>query len=87
MFSLFFLQFVMLKHLLARVACLIVLPLFIYFFFFYIHLVVLKYPGPGSPMMSTRFRHSLDVAAGKQVDMFAGGFSPPSSFPLFRGHC
>ncbi|XP_020708098.2 protein O-mannosyl-transferase 2 [Athalia rosae] len=47
------------KHLLARILCLIVLPIILYMIFFYIHLVVLNRSGNGDGFYSSGFQSQL----------------------------
>ncbi|XP_011305386.1 protein O-mannosyl-transferase 2 [Fopius arisanus] len=47
------------KHLIARVVCLIVLPIILYMVFFYIHLAVLNKSGSGDGFYSSEFQSLL----------------------------
>ncbi|KAK0182106.1 hypothetical protein PV327_000275 [Microctonus hyperodae] len=48
------------KHLLARVLCLIILPIILYMGFFYIHLIVLNKSGSGDGFYSSEFQSLLE---------------------------
>ncbi|XP_008555274.1 protein O-mannosyl-transferase 2 [Microplitis demolitor] len=47
------------KHLLARVVCLIILPILLYMIFFFIHLIVLNKSGSGDGFYSSEFQSLL----------------------------
>ena len=53
-----FLHFV--KHLAARVACLIVAPMVVYFCIFWVHLVVLSRSGPGDGYYSSLYQATIE---------------------------
>ncbi|XP_011504680.1 PREDICTED: protein O-mannosyl-transferase 2 [Ceratosolen solmsi marchali] len=48
------------KHLISRIICLIILPIFLYLFFFYIHLTVLNKSGSGDGFYSSEFQSLLE---------------------------
>lgn len=50
----------LLKHLIARVICLILLPITLYVFFFWIHLQVLSKSGSGDGFFSSAFQSQLE---------------------------
>jgi len=47
------------RHLVARVICLIVVPLLVYMFSFYLHFLILENSGPGDAQMSSLFQANL----------------------------
>ncbi|KAF8632407.1 hypothetical protein AX17_004848 [Amanita inopinata Kibby_2008] len=67
------------KHFMARVLCLIVVPMIFYMFMFELHFLILSNPGDGDGFMSSAFQHTLrgrgmadtfaDVAIGSQVSI------------------
>lgn len=48
------------KHFLARVVCLILLPVVLYMAIFYVHLKILKFSGEEDEFFSTTFQISLE---------------------------
>merc|ERR1719320_643266 len=48
------------RHLMARVLCLIIVPIFFYVFFFYIHFLLLTKTGPGDGHFSALFQSTLE---------------------------
>lgn len=48
------------KHVCARVTCLLVLPLCVYLFWFYVHFAILTKSGPGDTFMSPQFQQTLE---------------------------
>lgn len=50
---------VLIKHIVARAMCLIVLPLSIFLFWFWVHFRVLSHSGPGDAFMSPEFQATL----------------------------
>ncbi|XP_046848331.1 protein O-mannosyl-transferase 2-like isoform X2 [Xenia sp. Carnegie-2017] len=47
------------KHFMARVVCLILLPIFVYLFWFAVHFTILKTSGPGDGFFSSAFQSTL----------------------------
>ncbi|KAI8443990.1 family 39 glycosyltransferase [Phakopsora pachyrhizi] len=86
------------KHWIARVVCLILLPIIVYMTFFKIHFMILNRSGPGDAQMSSLFqanligndfaRNPLEVTVGSTVTIknmgFGGGLlhSHVQSYPV-----
>ncbi|KAJ6577541.1 glycosyltransferase family 39 protein [Mycena capillaripes] len=72
------------KHWLARVACLIVVPILVFMVSFKIHFMILSHSGPGDAQMSSLFQANLDgndfagnpleVAFGSRISLKNMGF-------------
>lgn len=62
-----FLQRLWLKHLLARVLCLIIIPIIFYMALFAIHFICLVNPGDGDGFMSSEFQATLNSKSMQDV--------------------
>eukprot|EP00123_Amoebidium_parasiticum_P010534 comp20170_c1_seq1/m.24980 comp20170_c1_seq1/g.24980 ORF comp20170_c1_seq1/g.24980 comp20170_c1_seq1/m.24980 type:complete len:802 (-) comp20170_c1_seq1:294-2699(-) len=60
-------------HFLARLVCLLAVPIVIYFWSFYIHLSILNTNGPGSAFMSREFRDGLYTLVESDVSGIPAG--------------
>ncbi|KAG0140808.1 hypothetical protein CROQUDRAFT_674442 [Cronartium quercuum f. sp. fusiforme G11] len=86
------------RHWIARIVCLIGLPIMVYMLCFKIHFLVLNRSGPGDAQMSSLFqanlwgndfaRHPLEIAIGSKVTFknmgYGGGLlhSHPQTYPV-----
>uniref|UniRef100_A0A093V636 Dolichyl-phosphate-mannose--protein mannosyltransferase n=1 Tax=Talaromyces marneffei PM1 TaxID=1077442 RepID=A0A093V636_TALMA len=73
------------RHVVARVICLIIVPLLVYMFSFYLHFLILENTGPGDAQMSSLFQANLkgtevgrdsplEVAIGSKVTLKNMGY-------------
>ncbi|KUL84819.1 hypothetical protein ZTR_07243 [Talaromyces verruculosus] len=73
------------RHVVARVVCLIIVPLLVYMFSFYLHFLILENTGPGDAQMSSLFQANLkgtevgrdsplEVAIGSKVTLKNMGY-------------